>query len=74
MKKISRKSSPSFYIATSALFIYLGIGHWVRIPPFLGGFLAGISLTGYLWSLYTSKHDLSRIRNWKRNLLSLKNQ
>lgn len=74
MKKISWKSNRSIYIATIALFIYIGIGRFVMIPPFLGGFLVGIGLTGYLWALYTSKHDVSKFKDWKRNFLCLKNQ
>lgn len=58
-----------FIIGYIAYFIYLGIGHFIELPDMISGFCAGLSIVMLLIGAYTSRHDVNKLREFKRKLL-----
>ena len=61
----SFKSNKYFVIASLSTFVYLGVGHFVKLPNIVEGFCVGLSNAFYLVGLF----DLSRFQSFKKNLI-----
>lgn len=57
-------------LANCFAFIPLGVGHFIQIPPIIAGFCIGTCISLYLISLYALNHDINKLKNFKRNLIS----
>lgn len=69
MRNFNRKTNYPLLVGGLAYFICFGIGHFIDLPSIVSGFLVGIGIAGFVFGLYTRNHDISKIQNWKRNLL-----
>ena len=61
----SFKSNKYFVIASLSTFVYLGVGHFVKLPNIVEGFCVGLSIAFYLVGL----SDLSRFQSFKKDLI-----
>lgn len=49
--------------------ISISIKHFIEIPDALAGFGTGIGLSLLIFGMYIMNHDITKFKNWKRNLL-----
>lgn len=50
--------------------VYLVSNHFRVIPDFIKGLCAGIGISFILLGAYAEKHDISKLRNYKKALLN----
>lgn len=63
------KTNKYLVIASLSTFVYLGVGHFVRLPDFLVGFCVGISIVFYIIGGYAVNHDISKLQTFKKSLI-----
>lgn len=58
------------YLFLGLLFngVWLFSKHIFSLPEFINGLLAGLAITLMLFGAYAENHDVSKIKNFKRNL------
>lgn len=63
------KSNKYLVISNISAFIYLFIGHFIKLPDIVEGFCVGICIALYPIGLYALKHDLSKVKQFKKRLV-----
>jgi hypothetical protein len=60
------------YLIVASFFaiIYFGIGHFIRLPDSISGICIGGCIGFYPIGLYALNHDISKLQNFKKRLIS----
>lgn len=67
MKKF--KSNKYQVIAGFSAVIFLGVGHFIKLPDIVAGFCVGLCIVFYLIGGYALNHDVSKLQAFKKSLL-----
>lgn len=68
MKRVDFKADRLLHIAVLTLIVYLVVEHIIGFPDLLKEFLKGLFIGIYLIGIYSSSHDMSKLKDRKRQL------
>lgn len=65
------KNNMNWYLRLGLLItgIIMGVNHFIQLPHILYGFGLGLGIALEFIGIYAIKHDLSKIKNFKKNLI-----
>ncbi|MDF2673708.1 MAG: hypothetical protein K0R09_1973 [Clostridiales bacterium] len=63
------KTNKPLFIGVLASGIYFFTKGIMPVPDVLQGFLIGIVFAGYFVGIYGLRHDISKLKEWKKSLL-----
>lgn len=49
---------------------YIGIKQFIAIPDSIACFVIGVGASLLVFGIYAANHDITKLKNWKRNLLT----
>lgn len=57
-------------VASFFSFIYFAVGHFIQLPDIIEGVCLGACIVLYPIGLYALNHDISKLQNFKKKLIS----